>query len=589
MPLALGCLVWALISINAAPHSDQRLERAAVDPNFYIYLCFGQSNMEGNAAPEAADRQYVDPRFQTLACVNFQNPQRSMGQWYTATPPIVRQWTNLGMADYFGRTMVAALPSSVKVGVVDVAVGGIAIEGFLPDKKKVDEYLKTTEVWLQNTAKEYGGYPYYRLVDMAKKAQASGVIKGILLHQGESNNGQQDWLEKVKLIYEALLKDLDLNAADVPLLAGEVVDAENMGVCSAHNTVIAKLPEVIPTAHVIHSNGCSAASDNIHFTASSYRIMGKRYAYEALKAMGCIPQKDANYSMPENMRQLFTLKGLVPIQDVVLRVGGSKQLRLWGVFLDNHGEDLTREAVFTSNDFTVDGGVVQAKEEKEGVVTATYTDFFGRQHTQDIHVRTSYTAPNHVLVVSNGSAGANMWDKQLTCTLQNPMVKDKTYMVKAVVRAERPGDCALWPVWSTSPNRNEWNSSNDIQYLSSQKLTSSYQVITWEFKAQFPHDKLQFAFGQIGGKVYFDEVSCKEKGSDNEMVPNGYFESDDLSNWEVITWAGQSMTVQEDATAGVRPIQYNSKSDGQWYDLQGRPVANPAKGIYIVNGRKFLR
>lgn len=37
--------------------------KAAVDPNFYVYLCFGQSNMEGNAQPEAMDQTYVDPRF----------------------------------------------------------------------------------------------------------------------------------------------------------------------------------------------------------------------------------------------------------------------------------------------------------------------------------------------------------------------------------------------------------------------------------------------------------------------------------------------------------------------------------------------
>ena len=58
--------------------------KATVDPNFYIYLCFGQSNMEGNAQPEAIDRQYVDPRFQTLACVDLANPARTKGQWYTA-------------------------------------------------------------------------------------------------------------------------------------------------------------------------------------------------------------------------------------------------------------------------------------------------------------------------------------------------------------------------------------------------------------------------------------------------------------------------------------------------------------------------
>ena len=70
---------------------------AEVDPNFYIYLCFGQSNMEGNATPETVDKANIDPRFKTLACVNFQSPARTMGQWYTAVPPLVRQGTGLGM------------------------------------------------------------------------------------------------------------------------------------------------------------------------------------------------------------------------------------------------------------------------------------------------------------------------------------------------------------------------------------------------------------------------------------------------------------------------------------------------------------
>ena len=43
---------------------------AEVDPNFYIYLCFGQSNMEGQAEPETVDK-VVDERFRMLACVDF--------------------------------------------------------------------------------------------------------------------------------------------------------------------------------------------------------------------------------------------------------------------------------------------------------------------------------------------------------------------------------------------------------------------------------------------------------------------------------------------------------------------------------------
>jgi hypothetical protein len=96
------------------------------NPNFYIYLCFGQSNMEGAATAEERDL-HVDPRFQMMAARWFDKPRRTMGEWYTATPPLARPNGCLGVADYFGRTMVAALPDHIKIGVVNVAIGGISI------------------------------------------------------------------------------------------------------------------------------------------------------------------------------------------------------------------------------------------------------------------------------------------------------------------------------------------------------------------------------------------------------------------------------------------------------------------------------
>lgn len=358
--------------------------QAQVDPNFYIYLCLGQSNMEGNAPFKAVDQE-VDSRFQMLAAQDFSHPQRTLGQWYTATPPIVRQRAGLGMADYFGRTMVAALPSHVKVGVVDVAVGGIAIEGFMPDK--VAGYLSTAESWLLSLTAAYDNNPYRRLVDMGRKAQERGVIKGILLHQGETNNGQQDWPQKVKQVYEALLADLGLNAADVPLLAGETVNGDVGGTCSLHNSIIARLPEVIPTAHVIPSNGCPCADDHLHFTAAGYRTMGKRYACEALRLLGRPTQVNKTYTLPTNLRDFYTLVRLEPIADITLRVGGSQRIELWGEFADGHRENLTREATFSSGDFMVQDGTVITDTEKSGTITASYTDFLGRKHTQTVQVR----------------------------------------------------------------------------------------------------------------------------------------------------------------------------------------------------------
>ncbi|MCK3684714.1 sialate O-acetylesterase [Maribellus sp. YY47] len=254
------------------------------DKNFYIFLCLGQSNMEGNAPIEEQDKENVDPRFQVMSTIDCPDLGREKGQWYTAVPPLCRCYTGLTPADYFGRTLVANLPEKVRVGVINVAVGGCKIELF--DKDNYQSYVETSPDWLKNMVKEYDGDPYQRLVDMAKLAQKDGVIKGILLHQGESNTNDTLWTQKVKLVYDNLMTDLNLKPKNVPLLAGEVVSADQGGACASMNKIIATLPEVIPNSYVIPSNGCPQRGDNLHFTAEGYRMLGKRYAETMLPLLG---------------------------------------------------------------------------------------------------------------------------------------------------------------------------------------------------------------------------------------------------------------------------------------------------------------
>ncbi|MCX2432579.1 sialate O-acetylesterase [Pedobacter sp. GR22-10] len=255
----------------------------AQDPDFHIYLCLGQSNMEGNARFEAQDTVQVDPRFQVLQAVNCPDLKREMNQWYTAVPPLTRCNTGLTPIDYFGRTMVAELPEKVRVGVIVVAVGGCKIELF--DKDNYTSYTATAPEWMKGMLQQYDGNPYGRLLSLAKEAQKKGVIKGILLHQGESNTGDSLWVHKVKGVYDHLLQDLHLQPGEVPLLAGEVVNADQGGVCASMNNIIAKLPQTIPAAHVISSKGCTVAADKLHFNAAGYRELGKRYAAQMLSLL----------------------------------------------------------------------------------------------------------------------------------------------------------------------------------------------------------------------------------------------------------------------------------------------------------------
>jgi hypothetical protein len=276
--------------------------QAEVDPNFYIYICFGQSNMEGNAQWEAQDVGNVDPRFQMLATCNFNNPKRTLGNWYTAECPIVSPVGKLGPTDYFGRTMVANLPEDHRVGVIAVAMGGSPIEMFdkdLYEQKYKDNY---NEWWAQIARNYYGENPYGRIIEMAKKAQQVGVIKGILLHQGESNNGDEKWPGMVKKIYKDMLHDLGLKVSDVHIFVGET-EYENMGGgCSWHNHVVAKIPEIIPTGHVVSAEGIPGnGADPWHFSAEGYRTFGKRYAEKVLDVMNHPEQYTKYYTVDERL------------------------------------------------------------------------------------------------------------------------------------------------------------------------------------------------------------------------------------------------------------------------------------------------
>jgi alpha-L-fucosidase 2 len=106
------------------------------------------------------------------------------------------------------------------------------------------------------------------------------------LHQGESNTNDKEWPNKVKGIYRNLLTDLNLKAEEVPLLAGEVVNADQKGACASMNKILDDLPRTIPTAHVISSEGCPSRPDHLHFTPAGYRELGARYAQTMLPLLG---------------------------------------------------------------------------------------------------------------------------------------------------------------------------------------------------------------------------------------------------------------------------------------------------------------
>jgi hypothetical protein len=255
----------------SAPSGAGSGASSTADPNFYVFLLIGQSNMEGQAKPDADDRM-TDARVQVLAYDNCPNLPRTYNGWYTATPPLHSCYAGVGPGDYFGKTLAAAYPDA-KIGLVPCAISGVDIDFFRKDvtsARRSEFKIPPDNHW---------GGAYEWVLERARLAQQVGVIRGIIFHQGESDTGQAVWVDKVK----GMVTDLraDLGIGDVPFLAGELLYT---GCCASHNPIINQLPAQISNTFVISADGLTG-QDDAHFDLAGQREFGVRYGNQMLDAM----------------------------------------------------------------------------------------------------------------------------------------------------------------------------------------------------------------------------------------------------------------------------------------------------------------
>jgi hypothetical protein len=214
----------------------------------HIYLLIGQSNMSGRAPFTEAEAAPID------RCLLLNDKDK----WEPATNPLNRFSTirkGLGMQKMnpgymFAKTMLEK-DKDITIGLVVNAKGG----------SKIAEWKK-------------GSKFYNEAIRRTKEAQKEGVLKGILWHQGESDEKDAEYLGKLETLIADLRKDL--GAPELPFVAGQVNKVPLI------NDQIAKLPAAVPATAFASSEGLTAM-DRWHFDAKSMKILGERYAEEILK------------------------------------------------------------------------------------------------------------------------------------------------------------------------------------------------------------------------------------------------------------------------------------------------------------------
>jgi hypothetical protein len=224
-----------------------------------VFLLFGQSNMWGVPNPTQEDMA-TNPRIEVLVVQACNG--RQVNQWIPAQPPLHgcvgqigtgTQGPGLGPGDYFAKTVAEAFPEDT-ILLVPAAVPGVSIDTF-----------------------QRGQGNYNTLVARARLAQERGTIAGMIFHQGETDNNQANWPQRVQSAVNALREDL--GTGEVPLIVGELMPG---GPYAAHNTNrISQLPGMISNTFIASSAGFTPLPNdgfgNLHFDLASQREFGRRY------------------------------------------------------------------------------------------------------------------------------------------------------------------------------------------------------------------------------------------------------------------------------------------------------------------------
>ena len=239
---------WKFIPLIAVAAYCTAVTTAAPEAKgkHHLYLLIGQSNMAGRAAIPPGDAAPL-PNAWLLT---------KEGAWEPAKPPLnihstIRKGAGmqkLNPGTQFAADMLAAYPGT-SIGLIVNARGG----------SKIGQWDKSQKF-------------YQDAVLRTRQAMKSGTLKGILWHQGESNNSDPDYLTHLKALVSNLRSDL--GDPNLPFIVGQINASKKNYPVNDH---LLKLPTVLKGTACVSSKGLTT-TDAWHFDAASQKLLGERYA-----------------------------------------------------------------------------------------------------------------------------------------------------------------------------------------------------------------------------------------------------------------------------------------------------------------------
>lgn len=237
--LFISCIIIFLFV-----RDNNNYQYGGLKENLHIYLLIGQSNMSGRAEIGQEDDEVI------AGCYLLNDND----EWEPAKNPLNRYSSIKKVSEVQklnpGYTFAKNMDNnkhSISLGLIVNAKGATSINLWKKGSEFYNEALRRTKI-----------------------AQKTGVLKGILWHQGEADAGDVKYLDKLKV----LIADLrhDLAAPELPFVAGQVKkDLKQI------NDQIAALPLHVPSTGFVSSVGLTL-TDSWHFDTVSMKLLGQRYS-----------------------------------------------------------------------------------------------------------------------------------------------------------------------------------------------------------------------------------------------------------------------------------------------------------------------
>ncbi|WP_068663722.1 sialate O-acetylesterase [Paenibacillus oryzisoli] len=239
----------------------------AAKADFHLYLFIGQSNMSGRAPVESQDLPVISRAYLF----------NGLNQWEEAKPGLVTNRTSLTTTQGFNR--YSSVEESTKVNGLNVA-SSFAKAITLSNPQLTVGIISNARggTSIAEWQKGAGTGLYEEAVRRTKEAMKTGTLKGIIWHQGESDQSKANSTYMSSL--QQLVGDLrtDLGSASVPFVAGQLLPTKS----ADFNQMITTIPQYISDSYWVSNAGTVSIGDGSHFNASSQRLLGQRYADEIL-------------------------------------------------------------------------------------------------------------------------------------------------------------------------------------------------------------------------------------------------------------------------------------------------------------------